>query len=84
MKLNYAIICYKQLDEDRIQVKHSCLYENKPTQVDFDSLQMELATDKEFNMIGDDDYEMALIDKTSKLWSTFNLPTDINDDKVHY
>ena len=80
MKINYAIICYKELDGDNIQVKHKCLYENKPEDVDIFSLQQELDTDEEFGMVGDDDYEMMLIDRDNELWETFGLPYEVNED----
>lgn len=83
MKLNYAIICYKQLDEDNINVLHSCLYENEPSEVDIDSLQQELYTDEEFGLVGDVvdvDYEMILIDKNNPFWEELELPNEINED----
>ena len=83
MKLNYAIICYKQLDDDNIHVMHSCLYENEPQEIDIDSLQQELYTDKEFGMIGDVegvDYEMIMIKKTNPMWEELELPNEINED----
>jgi hypothetical protein len=79
MKINYVIICYKRLDEERIQVRHKCLYKNKPNQVDFDSLEEELATDENFGMVGDYDYEMMLINREENfnLWTMFEIPNEL-------
>lgn len=83
MKLNYAIICYKRLSEDDINVLHSCLYENEPNEVDIESLQQELYTDEEFGLVGDVvdvDYEMILIDKNNPFWEELELPNEVNED----
>ena len=83
MKLNYAIVCYKQIDDDNINVLHSCLYENEPNENDIDSLQQELYTDEEFGMVGDVadvDYVMILINTSNPLWEELELPYEINED----
>lgn len=81
MKINYAIICYKKLDETHAEIKHKCLYENEPQQVDFDSLQEELATDEELGMVGDDDYEMMLINRYDhpNNMKLFKIPDEIEE-----
>jgi hypothetical protein len=80
MIINYAIICYKQIDEQNIEIKHKCLYENEPKEVDFISLRDELATDEELGMVEDSDYEMMLInrDEHPRLMKYFNIPLEIN------
>lgn len=76
----YAIICYKRLDAENIETKHKCLYMHKPDEDTILGLQHELATDEEFGMVGDDDYEMILISKVDETWKTFDLPYVINDE----
>ena len=80
MKINYALVCYKQIDDDNIQLKHTCCYENEPKQSDVDSLYEELATDEEFGMVGDDDFEMWLINRNDQphLFETFGIPLEFN------
>lgn len=63
MKLNYAILCYKNLPDDEMLVKHVCAYENLPDDEDAASLQAELAVDPEFGMIGDTDYEIIVLER---------------------
>lgn len=63
MKLNWMILCYKELENGGMSIIHACVYEKKPVQSDWDSLREELATDEEFGMIDDDDYEMLLVDR---------------------
>lgn len=83
MKLNYAIICYKQIDEDHIEVKHKCCYEQEPRESDIESLKEELATDEDFEMIGDTDYEVRVINRWDdyELMDLFEIPIELNDDE---
>lgn len=61
MKINFALICFKQIDDLNADVKHICLYQTQPSALDIEHLKQELATEPEFNMIGDEDYEITLI-----------------------
>lgn len=79
MKLNYALICYKELGGDDIQVKHKCCYENRPNEDDIKSLVEELAIDGEFGMVGDDDYKIKLISRVEQpeLMKLFDIPEEL-------
>ena len=81
MKINYAVICFKEIDENLIEVKHKCLYENKPSEERLDDLMRELNEDEEFGMIGDDDYEMVVLDYNEhpEMFESFDIPTEIED-----
>ena len=81
MKINYALVCYKQVDDDHIHKKHMCCYEKEPGQIDIDSLYDELATDEEFGMVGDTDFEMLLINREENqdLFELFNIPEEIKE-----
>lgn len=81
MKINYALVCFKRIDDNIIK-KHACCYEKKPSQVDINSLYEELATDEEFNMVGDLDFEMILINRKehSNLFELFNIPKEYNEN----
>lgn len=82
MKINYAVICFKQLDEDRIRLKHKCLYEEEPTDMDLAELVRELETDPSFDMIGDDDYEMIVLTREldSEMMDKLNIPQEIETE----
>ena len=67
MKLNWVIICYKETDSG-VNILHICAYENKPKEIDWNSLREELAIDEEFGRIGDTDYEMILINREDGPW----------------
>jgi hypothetical protein len=81
MKVNYAVICFKEIDENLIEVKHKCLYEEKPSENCLDDLMRELNEDVEFNMVGDDDYEMMVLNykEYPDMFESFDIPTEIED-----
>jgi adenine-specific DNA methylase len=81
MKINYVVICFKQLDDKNIRLKHKCLYEEEPNDMDLAILVKELETDSSFNMIGDDDYEMIVLSREfdSEFMNDLNIPEEITD-----
>jgi hypothetical protein len=81
MKINFAVICFKELDENLIEVKHKCLYEDEPNESCLDNLVRELYEDPEFNMVGDDDYEMVVLNykEHPEMFESFEIPTEIEE-----
>ena len=81
MKINYAVICFKQLDDERIRLKHKCLYEEEPEDMDLVELVRELETNPEFNMIGDDDYEMIVLSREfdAEFMNELNIAEEIQE-----
>jgi hypothetical protein len=85
MKLNYAIVCYKDNEDgETMEIKHTCCYENEPNDEDVKSLVKELAEDEEFGMIGDSDYRMVLLDRSvseeSDLMDSLDIPHEIEEE----
>lgn len=80
MKLNYLVLCYKDLDGENWEIKHKCIYETMPTEQSLTHLMMELATDPEFGMIGDDDYEIQVFDRSlSTYWfDVLEIPEELD------
>jgi hypothetical protein len=54
MKINYGIIAFENVKGDltKINVVHNCMYENEPSEDDFESLFKELNSDPEFGLVG--------------------------------
>ena len=56
MKINYGLIAAVKIDDFHIEIVHFCGYENKPKEIDIQTLKMELETDPEFDLVGRNDY----------------------------
>jgi hypothetical protein len=85
MKLNYAIVCYKDNDDDQtMEIKHICCYENEPSETDVESLVKELREEEAFGLVGDDDYSMMLLDrsdeKEAEMMEKLDIPLEIDTD----
>jgi len=77
MRLDYLILCYKELEDGGMSIIHACGYPSEPKDTDWNSLRMELATDEEFGLIGDTDYEMLLVSRKedgNKWFEDLGLP----------
>lgn len=79
MKLNFAILCYRDLPEDDMEIKHVCAYEHLPSSEDAASLQAELAIDPEFGMIGDSDYSIIVLErsKSPEMFDYLKIPEEL-------
>lgn len=82
MKINFAIVCYKMRDDKNAEVKHICCYETEPSMLDVNRLKEELATDEEFGMVGDEDYEMTLLDRSTEpdQFEELGIPAEIEEE----
>jgi hypothetical protein len=83
MKVNYAIVFADVVDGNEMKIKHICVYENEPEQVDIDLLASELAVEEEFGMVGDTDYKIYKFDRSIEEHSEFmrvelELPEEID------
>jgi hypothetical protein len=83
MKVNYAVIFAKIVSGDEMKIKHICVYENEPEQVDIDLLASELAVEEEFGMVGDTDYKIYKFDRSIEEHNEFmsvelELPKEID------
>lgn len=85
MKINYAVICFKELDTNHMKLKHKCLYEEEPDDMDLAMLVKELETDPSFDMIGDDDYEMIVLsrERDAEFMDQLDIPEEIQDTVQH-
>lgn len=85
MKLNYVVICYKDNEDDTMDIKHICGYENLPTNTDRDSLIKELAEDESHGLIGDDDYKMKVLNRNIPDEASFldylEIPEEIDTEE---
>lgn len=82
MKINYCVFFIKELNEDEIQVKHTVYFEAEPGKEDITHLIEELATDEEFGMVGDDDYEIYVFPREEAIESLeIEIPKEINEDE---
>ena len=70
MKINWAILCYRDNEDGSMNILHACCYEERPTQKIADSLREELS-----GMI-DEEYEMLLIDRENgfKYFEELGIP----------
>jgi hypothetical protein len=64
MKVNYAVVFADVVGGNEMKIKHICVYENEPEQVDIDLLASELAVEEEFGMVGDTDYKIYKFDRS--------------------
>ena len=83
MKVNYAVVFADVVDGNEMKIKHICVYENEPEQVDIDLLASELAVEEEFGMVGDTDYKIYKFDRSIEEHSEFmrvelELPEEID------
>ena len=83
MKVNYAVVFAKVVSGDEMKIKHICVYQNEPEQVDIDLLASELAVEEEFGMVGDMDYKINKFDRSNPEHNEFmsvelELPEEID------
>jgi hypothetical protein len=83
MKVNYAVVFADVVDGNEMKIKHICVYENEPEQVDIDLLASELAIEEEFGMVGDMDYKIYKFDRSIEEHNEFmsvelELPEEID------
>jgi hypothetical protein len=83
MKVNYAVVFAKVVSGDEMKIKHICVYQNEPEQVDIDLLASELAVEEEFGMVGDMDYKIYKFDRSNPEHNEFmsvelELPEEID------
>lgn len=78
MRLDWMLICYKDNTDGSMDVIHLCAYEEEPGMIDIKSLREELATDPEFEMIGDTDYKMKMVNRKEHLkwFESFGIPEE--------
>lgn len=91
MKVNYALVFGKiseNPDESgELYIKHICVYEKEPTQNDVDQLAQELATDEEFGMVNDFDYNIYKFDRSNDvhndlMTNLLELPLEITENNL--
>jgi hypothetical protein len=83
MEIKYATIAVKQEEENKVLVKHICVWEGSPTQDDVDNLIKELAEDPNFGMVGDTDYVMHHLERTEEtehIFEQLNIPKSFGDE----
>ena len=73
MKINYGIIAVTIDEEDAGfgKILHFCGYENKPTTEDFEGLEIELNTDKEFGLVGKMGKSVFLVEAPKEIVKNF-------------
>ena len=64
MKVNYAVVFADVVSGNEMKIKHICVYQNEPEQVDIDLLASELAVEEEFGMVGDTNYKIYKFDRS--------------------
>jgi hypothetical protein len=83
MEIKYATLAVKQEEENKVLVKHICVWEGSPTQDDVDNLIKELAEDPNFGMVGDTDYVMHHLERTEEtkhIFEQLNIPKSFGDE----
>lgn len=82
MEIKYATLAVKQEDENKVLVKHICVWEGAPTGDDVDNLIKELAEDPNFGMVGDTDYVMHHLERTEEtehIFEQLNIPKEFGN-----
>ncbi len=82
MEIKYATLAVKQEEENKVLVKHICVWEGSPTQDDVDNLIKELAEDPNFGMVGDTDYVMNHLERTEEtkhIFEQLNIPQEFGN-----
>jgi hypothetical protein len=91
MKVNYALV-FGKISENpnesgELYIKHICVYEQEPTQNNVDQLVQELATDEEFGMVNDFDYNIYKFDRSNEVHAdimenVLELPLEITENNL--
>ena len=70
------------IDENNAEVKHICCYETQPHALDIENLLEELRTTPEFGLVGDDDFEITLLDRSKepKEFEELGIPAEIEEE----
>jgi pimeloyl-CoA synthetase len=84
MEVKYATIATKQEEENKVLVKHICVWESAPEEEDIKGLVKELWERPEWDMVGDDDYDLVNLERSEEnehIFEQLNIPKELTEQK---
>ena len=85
MEIKYATIATKKEEENRVSVKHICVWEDAPEEDDISNLVKELWESPEWGMVGDDDYDLVNLVRSTEnehIFEQLNIPKEITEQPL--
>ena len=82
MEVKYATIATKQEEENKVLVKHICVWESAPEEEDIKGLVKELWERPDWGMVGDDDYDLVNLERSEEnehIFEQLNIPKEITE-----
>ena len=83
MEVKYATIATKQEEENKVLVKHICVWESAPEEEDIKGLVKELWERPDWGMVGDDDYDLINLERSEEnehIFEQLNIPKEIKEE----
>jgi hypothetical protein len=80
MEVKYATIATKNEEDNRVLVKHICVWEGAPEEDDIKNLVKELWERPEWGMVEDDDYDLVNLERSEEnehIFQQLNIPKEI-------
>ena len=82
MEVKYATIATKNEEDNRVLVKHICVWESAPEEDDIKNLVKELWERPEWGMVEDDDYDLVNLERSEEnehIFEQLNIPKEITE-----
>lgn len=80
MEVKYATIATKNEEDNKVLVKHICVWEGAPEEGDIENLVKELWERPEWGMVEDDDYDLVNLERSEEnehIFQQLNIPKEI-------
>lgn len=84
MEIKYATIATKQEEDNKVLVKHICVWEGPPEEDDIKNLVKELWERPEWGMVNDDDYDLVNLERNPEnehIFEQLNIPKILEEAK---
>lgn len=82
MEIKYATIATKNEEDNKVLVKHICVWEGAPEEDDIRNLVKELWERPEWGMVEDDDYDLVNLERSAEnehIFEQLNIPKEITE-----
>lgn len=82
MEIKYATIATKNEEDNKVLVKHICVWEGAPEEDDIRNLVKELWERPEWGMVEDDDYDLVNLERSEEnehIFQQLNIPKEITE-----
>lgn len=83
MEVKYVTIATKNEEDNRVLVKHICVWESSPEEDDIKNLVKELWERPEWGMVEDDDYDLVNLERSAEnehIFEQLNIPKNTTDE----